>query len=228
MENIRSSIPASRQILAAVFDLDGVLLNSEWLAFQVWQDWARLKGGTLSEAAFPGMIGISAEDTGLYVMEQSGVRFDLAESTAWTWEQISARLETETEPLPGAVDLVRRLAGCGCALAIASNAYTGYIDSAIAGLKLLEYFPIRVGIDQVKEGKPAPDVYLYAASRLGVAAGRCLAFEDSRVGVQAAAAAGMRVIAVPGALDHKNGFHKAWQVFPSLVEVEKQLHLLLN
>lgn len=233
MKNNPSLWPADTQssnsnptIQAVIFDLDGVLMDSEWLAFQVWRELAARHGGRLAETDYPGMIGISAEETAAYVMAKTAVSFDVTQSCAWVWERIIERMKTEIEPLPGSSELVSSLTSWGYPLAIASNSLSGYIDTALAGLRLEAYFPIRVGIDQVSQGKPAPDVYLTAAERLGVRPENCLAIEDSRVGVQAAAFAGMRVIAVPGPHDHENGFHHAWRVMPTLMDVKKQLEAM--
>ncbi len=214
---------------AVIFDLDGVLMDSEWLAFQAWQELAAAHGGKLSKRCFSGMVGLSQENTALYVMEKSGAKFGVAEASAYIWQAVIAGLAQQIEPLPGAVDLVRTLAERGVPLAIASNGYKAYIDSALDGLRLSGHFPVRVGIDQVAEGKPAPDVYLRAAQELGVDPQRCLAVEDLRVGMQAAYAAGLRVIAVPDQRDpeYASGFDQAWQVYPSLVQVKSELEMLL-
>lgn len=218
----------NKTIQAAIFDLDGVLVDSEWVAFQAWRDYVEARGGRLDETLYPTMVGISAEETALVVMQHSGLTFDVAESVDWIWTQMGLRLRRKIEPLPGAVDLVRGLKARQLPLAIASNGLTDYIANALTGLGLLEYFPVRASIDQVAEGKPAPDVYLRAAERLGIAPENCLAFEDSRVGVQAADSAGMRVIAIPGRHDHKHGFQRAWRMYDSLVSVNDELDEILG
>jgi len=212
-------------VKAVIFDLDGVLMDSEWIAFQAWQEVVEGYGGRLEDSAFAGVVGLTQEHSAEYIMESAGLRFDVAESCERAWERTIERLKTEIKPLPGSIELVRALAARGCPLAIASNAITPYIDSALVGLGLTDFFPIRVGIDQVARGKPEPDVYLSAAGRLGIDPRGCLAVEDSRVGVQAAAAAGMRVIAVPDRrdLDKANGYHDAWRIYPSLVAVKEAL-----
>lgn len=215
-------------IVAVIFDLDGVLVNSEWLAFQVWGEWIARHGGTLPKSAFPHMVGITAEETSKYVMQYAGAPYAVDDSLNWIWRRVSERLTTESEPLPGAVELVDTLSARTCALAVASNSITSYVDHALMGLGLLDYFPVRVGIDQVAQGKPAPDVYLRAAGRLGVEPSRCLAVEDSHVGVEAAAAAGMRVIAVPGSHEPHNEFRGAWAVYESLVKVGSDLETVLR
>jgi HAD superfamily hydrolase (TIGR01509 family) len=217
-----------KEIQAVIFDLDGVLMDSERLAFYAWNHWVSRYGAELKEADFPGMTGLMAEDTAIYVMEHTGTTFDIGESTAWTWQWVLDRLREGCEPLPGAVDLLSGLTARGYPLAIASNAITRYIDDSLAGLGLLNFFPVRVSVDDVAQGKPAPDVYLAAAGRLGLESKRCLAIEDSRVGLQAASAAGMRVIVVPGEHDHHNGFHDAWRVYPSLEQVSAELDRILE
>ncbi len=214
-------------VQAVVFDLDGVLMDSEWLGFQGWCQWVEARGGYLPEASFPGMTGLTAEETALYVMKHSGLTFDVAESCAWVWDWLYDRVRKNSVPMPGAVDLVRGLSERGFPLAIASNSLESYIDCALEGLGLSDYFPVRVSIEQVAQGKPAPDVYLRAADLLGVPPARCLAVEDSRVGLQAAVSAGMRVIAVPGAHDHADGFHGAWRIYRSLEKVKEGLESIL-
>ncbi len=216
-----------RAVQAVVFDLDGVLMDSEWLGFQGWCEWTAAHGGNLPEASFPGMIGLTAEETALYVMRHSGLTFDVDESCAWVWQWLYDRVRENSAPMPGAVDLVNELRERGYPLAIASNSIESYIDGALEGLGLSAYFPVRVSIDQVAQGKPAPDVYLRAADLLGVPPARCLAVEDSRVGLRAAASAGMRVIAVPGAHDHADGFYGAWRVYRSLEKVNEGLENIL-
>jgi HAD superfamily hydrolase (TIGR01509 family) len=219
---------SSSLIQAVIFDLDGVLMDSEWIAFLVWQDLVASKGGRLEEADFPGMIGLTAEETAVYVMHHTGVSLDIAESVAWTWEEVSRRINQDIDPLPGARELVHTLAERGYPLAIASNSPYRYIESAISVMGLLPYFNTRVGIDMVAQGKPAPDVYLEAARQLGIAPHHCMAIEDSRVGMQAALNAGMRVLAVPGKQDHLDGYHTAWGLYRNLCEVHDNLEQALQ
>lgn len=215
-------------IQAAIFDLDGVLIDSERLAFQVWKEIVEQYGGRLDEGAFPNMVGMTAEETARYCMEYAGITFDLEEGCAQAWRGVIERLGRQIDPLPGATALVRELAERGIPLAIASNSPAHYIENALHGLGLLPFFPVRVGVDQVSEGKPAPEVYVTAARRLGATPERCLAVEDSRVGMQAALAAGMRVLAVPSAHDRSDGFERAWRVFASLESVRTELESVLE
>jgi HAD superfamily hydrolase (TIGR01509 family) len=214
-------------IQAVIFDLDGVLLDSEWMAFKAWRELAGRYGGQLEDAAFSEMVGTTAEQTAEIVMRRTGISVNISESVTWAWRRVNQQIMLTADPLPGAIELIQELASLNLPLAIASNSPTSYINDALTGLKLSVYFPVRVGIDQVAEGKPAPDVYLRAAEQMGISSERCLVVEDSRVGVQAAAAANMRVLAVPGERDHTNGFHQAWRVYPSLVKVREELPQIL-
>jgi HAD superfamily hydrolase (TIGR01509 family) len=210
-----------------IFDLDGVLMNSEWLAFLVWRQWTEDHQGQLPDSAFLEMVGTSAEETAEYIMKSAGITFDMQESLDWTWKELIRRIKVHIEAMPGALDLIDFLSKRGYPMAVASNSLSSYIEAALTGLNLLQYFPIRVGIDQVKYGKPAPDVFLRAAEQLSAAPHQCLVFEDSRVGVQAATSAGMRVIAVPTDSDWADNFANAWKTFPSLVTVMNNLDTLL-
>ena len=108
-----------------------------------------------------------------------------------------ARYETDCPVVPGAVETVRRLAAAGFRLALASSSNRELIDAVLRELELTALFEVTVSSEEVARGKPAPDVYLEAARRLGVAPARCAAVEDSASGIRAAHAAGMHVIAYP-------------------------------
>lgn len=222
----KAGIPGAIQ--AIIFDLDGVLIDSEWLSFLEWKNLARQYGGSLEDSIFPELVGTTAEETASIVMRTTGVVFDVQENCALIWRRVTEQLKVKIDPLPGAGDLVCRLAQRGYPLAIASNSLSDYIENALQGLGLSAYFPVWVSRDQVAEGKPAPDVYLLAARRLGIAPQHCLAIEDSRVGVQSAASAGMRVVAVPGERDHLDGFEGAWRIYHSLHQFSEALEEALG
>jgi HAD superfamily hydrolase (TIGR01509 family) len=205
-----------------------VLLDSEWLAFLAWQEAVAARGGRLGEESYPAIIGLEAGATARYIMQQTGLTFDVQETCEWTWERVLEQFRDGVTPMPGALALLGRLKKQGCPLAIASNAYSEYIDTALRGLGMTDFFPVQVGIDRVTRGKPAPDVYLLAAQELGVDPARCLVFEDSVVGVQAAASAGMRVIAVPDRRASRAEFSHAWRIYASLEEAGQSLEPMLR
>lgn len=222
-----SSNGKTAPILAAVFDLDGVLMDSEWVSFLIWREVAQANGGTLKAEHFPVMTGMAAEEAAEYVMRVSGARFPLTETVAYIWHEVTARITTGIAPLPGSGELLVELTRRGLLLAIASNSPTAYIQTALNGLGMVSYFSAIAGVDEVAQGKPAPDVYLLAASRLGVSPQHCLALEDSLVGSQAALAAGMRVLAVPSKHDQPAKFTACFGIYDSLVDVGESLDAIL-
>jgi HAD superfamily hydrolase (TIGR01509 family) len=181
---------------AVVFDMDGVIVDSE----QVWDDvrerYTRDTGGTYTSSATRDMMGMSSVEWSRYMSE--------ALSVPGTPEEINAAIVAlmlerygEAPPLvPGAVDAVRRIAS-RWPLAIASSSNPELIAVVLRAAGLEDAFPVTVSSQEVPRGKPAPDVYLEAALRLGVEAPRCAAVEDSHNGIRSAKAAGMRVLAVP-------------------------------
>jgi len=181
---------------AVVFDLDGVIVDSEHVWDEVREELARKRGGDWHEHAQADMMGMSAPEWSRYMHDVIG----LAESPAEIDELVVARmLERYAEALPlidGAVEAVLRLSET-FRLALASSSNRPVIDTVLDNAGLTAAFEVTVSSEEVARGKPAPDVYLEAARRLDVRPARCAAIEDSANGLRAAHAAGMRVIAIP-------------------------------
>jgi HAD superfamily hydrolase (TIGR01509 family) len=181
---------------AVVFDLDGLLIESE----QLWDDARRQfvmeRGGRWHERAQREMMGMSSSEWSRYVHDELGV--DLAPQRIS--DEVVQRLEVlyrERFPLlPGAGDAVERLAA-RWPLGLASSSNRELIDLVLALGGLAAYFRVTVSSEEVDRGKPAPDVYLEAAHRLSVAPSLCVAIEDSRNGIVSAIAARMQVVAIP-------------------------------
>jgi len=183
-------------IEAVVFDLDGVIVDSE----QVWDDvrerFVAEAGGTYTEAATRAMMGMSSPEWSRYLVEELGVPMTAGEANAEVVRRMLERYGEAPPLIPGAVDAVRRV-GARWPLAIASSANRELIDVVVAAAGLADLIRVSVSSEEVERGKPAPDVYLEAARRLGVDPTRCAAVEDSHNGLRSARAAGMRVVAVP-------------------------------
>jgi HAD superfamily hydrolase (TIGR01509 family) len=185
-------------IECVVFDLDGVIVDSE----QVWDDvreqLVRERGGRWHEGAQAAMMGMSSPEWSRYMHDELGLR----ESPQQLNDEVVRRmLERYRESLPlidGAVEAVRRLASA-FTLGVASSSNRPLIDAVLDGAAIAGCFAAVVSSEEVARGKPAPDVYLEAARRLGVEPAQCAAVEDSSNGLRAAHAAGMRVLAVPNA-----------------------------
>jgi HAD superfamily hydrolase (TIGR01509 family) len=142
------------------------------------------------------MMGMSSTEWSRYMHDVIGLPESPAEISAEVVRRMQERYAAELPVLDGAVDAVRRLAAT-FRLGLASSSNRPLIDAALAGMGLAELFEATVSSEEVARGKPAPDVYLEAARRLGVAPERCAAVEDSANGIRAARAAGMRVLALP-------------------------------
>ena len=183
---------------AIVFDLDGLLLDSEQLWDVVRQELARERGGRWSERAQADMMGMSSPEWSRYMHDV----VELSESPDEIAEEVVRRMEAryrECLPLiPGAREAVERLAA-RWPLALASSSNRPLIDLALETGGLAPFFAATVSSEEVARGKPAPDVYLAAVRRLEVDPARAAAIEDSRNGIRSAQAAGLRVVAIPNA-----------------------------
>jgi HAD superfamily hydrolase (TIGR01509 family) len=183
---------------AVVYDLDGVLVDSE----AVWDEARRAvvgeTGGRWREEATREMMGMSAPEWSRYLHDRLGVPLEPAEINDRVVEALLASYRRELPLIPGAVRAVRRLAA-HWPLGLASSANRPVIDAVLRAAGLTSSFAATVSSEEVARGKPSPDVYLAAARALGVDPHRAAAVEDSTNGLKSAAAAGMAVIAVPDA-----------------------------
>lgn len=179
-----------------IFDLDGVLVDSE----SVW-DRARRGvvadgGGTWKPQATRAMMGMSSTEWSRYLRDELGVPLDPAEINARVVERVLEVYRNDVPVLPGAVRTVMRLAP-RWPLGLASSANRPVIDAVLETTGIVGCFAATVSGDEVEHGKPAPDVYLAAARKLGVDPSKAAAVEDSSNGLRSAAAADMVVIAIP-------------------------------
>ncbi len=183
---------------AVVFDLDGVLLDSEQLWDGVREQLAHERGGRWHERAQADMMGMSSPEWSRYMHDVIGLAEPPEEINAEVVRRLQARYRERLPLIDGARDAVERLAA-GWPLGVASSSNRELIELVLERAGLAELFRATVSSEEVDRGKPAPDVYIEAARRLDVAPQRCAAIEDSRNGIRSARAAGMRVIAIPNA-----------------------------
>ena len=181
---------------AVVFDLDGVLLQSEEVWDGVREAFVRERGGRYDAEVQRAMMGMSSPEWSRYLHESAGVPDEPAAIDAEVVRRMLASYRDHLPLLPGAAEAVRRVAA-RYPLAVASSSNRPIIDAVLELSGLEDCFRATVSSEEVARGKPAPDVYLEAAGRLGVPAGRCAAVEDSHGGIRSAKAAGMRVVAMP-------------------------------
>lgn len=183
-------------IEAVVFDLDGVLLDSEQIWDEVREQLARERGGRWHEGAQRAMMGMSSTEWSQYMHDEIGLPESPDEISAEVVRRLEEQYRQHLPLLDGAVEAVERLAA-RWPLGIASSSNREVIDLVLELSGLAPFFKVTVSSEEVARGKPAPDVYLEATRRLGVTPDRSAAIEDSENGIRAAKAAGMRVVAIP-------------------------------
>ena len=183
-------------IKAVVFDLDGVLIDSEPVWERVRRDLVAARGGHWAPDAQRKLMGMSTPEWARYLSEDLGVGLPPDEVAALVIDRMAASYRERIPLLPGAVEAVRRLAA-RWPLGLASSAPAVLIDIVLESAGLRSYFAVTMSTEQVPRGKPAPDIYLAVAARLGYAPPDCAAIEDSSNGIRSAAAAGLRVVAIP-------------------------------
>lgn len=185
-----------RRAQAVIFDCDGTLVDSEPLARLAWERSLAPHGYAIDDEEYAGLIGLPyARVHGFFAERVPG----LAGPQAF-WEAYSGRLfeliDTALEPFADALETVRGVRDRGLAVAVASSSPRARLDRTLARAGLADAFAVTVAGDEIARGKPAPDMFLAAAERLGVEPERCAVIEDSPPGVAAGRAAGMRTVGI--------------------------------
>jgi HAD superfamily hydrolase (TIGR01509 family) len=183
-------------IEAVVFDLDGVLVDSEPVWERVRRGLVAERGGHWAPDAQRRLMGMSTPEWARYLSEDLGAGLPPDEVAAQVIDRMAASYREHLPLLPGAVEAVHRLVA-RWPLGLASSAPAALIETVLAAAGLHSYFGVTMSTEQVPRGKPAPDIYLAVAAKLGRAPADCAAVEDSSNGLRSAAAAGLHVIAVP-------------------------------
>jgi len=181
---------------AVIFDLDGVLMDSEQLWNGAKEALVREAGGRWRDEAATTMMGMSSPEWAAYLHDELGVPMDVDAINRDVVRRMEEGYRRELPLLPGAAGAVRALAA-HWPLGLASSSNRELIDLVLELAGFADAFRVTVSSEEVSRGKPAPDVYLETARRLEVAPETCVAIEDSSNGLRSAAAAGMAVIAVP-------------------------------
>ncbi|QPP09962.1 HAD family phosphatase [Streptomyces bathyalis] len=183
---------------AVIFDLDGTLVDSEPHYFEAGRRVLAAHGVTgFTWEDHTRFIGIGTRETMETLRAEHGIAApveQLLEEKNRSYLQLAGH---STPVFPGMRSLVEQLHGAAYPLAVASGSSRAAIDAVLEGSGLATLLPVRVSAEEVAHGKPEPDVFLEAARRLGVPAGRCVALEDAPPGAEAAHRAGMRCVAVP-------------------------------
>lgn len=181
-----------------VFDLDGVLIDSEGAWSATREELTNERSGDWHPRAHEAMMGMSSTEWSVYMRDDLGVDMEPGAISDEVVRRLSEHYARELPVLPGAVEAVERMAD-RWPLAVASSSNRPLIERVLELLGVQDAFSAIVSSEEVARGKPAPDVYLEAAARLGVDPSACAAVEDSSNGLRSARAAGMRVVAIPSA-----------------------------
>lgn len=214
---------------AVIFDMDGLLVDTERLQFAA-SDMVllRLRGVTLPHEVMMSLVGLRSDECWARMRAMYDLTESIEELEAAQAANYAPKLRNEAEAMPGARELIATLHEQGYPLAIASSSPLWQIDAVIERLGIQGVLRAVASGQEVARGKPAPDVYLLAAERLAIDPARCVALEDSGPGSTAAKAAGMHVIAVPTAETAGHSFAHADLVLPSLVGAAPEIARLLN
>jgi beta-phosphoglucomutase len=215
-------------IRAAILDLDGLMVYSEDIAFDAWQQTLAPYGSSMSEETYRLLIGTSQRASIEHVISQMGVEASPEELDSNYWAALIDLTDRGVRPMPGVHRLVAHLRSLDLRLGVASNSVTAYVRKVLHQIDLLLLFDFIAGIDQVAEGKPAPDLCLRVAHKLACPPRDCLAVEDSPSGAQAAVKAGMVCVLVPNPDLTLTGDCGAHYVFPSLTDLDLNLDRILS
>jgi HAD superfamily hydrolase (TIGR01509 family) len=186
------------RFMGVIFDLDGTLVASESTYLRAWYQAAETVGRGMDDALYARLMGLNRADT----IRQLG--------EIWAAPALAQRFVDESQRVydslvageghlvrPGVLELLDHLASRGLPLAVATSSHRQLAKDTLVAADLAKYFQSLAAGDEVTQGKPAPDIYLLAAARLGVPPERCAAVEDSAAGAAAAIAAGMTVVLIP-------------------------------
>jgi len=208
-------------ITTVIFDLDGLLADTEKLHWRAYHEALCVHGADLSEADYIEHWVRAGKGIGEWVAQQE-LSLDPSALRAQKSQRYLELLATELRPMAGALELLEKLRGKK-KLALASSSYRDAVDGVLRRLDIGHYFQAIVSGPDVARVKPAPDIFLAAARQAGAMPSQCLVLEDAEKGVLAAREAGMSCIAVPTEQTHHHDFSQATRICSSLSEVTLEL-----
>jgi HAD superfamily hydrolase (TIGR01509 family) len=212
---------------AIIFDMDGLMVDTEPLSRQAWDEWLRPYNAQLSDELQANIIGLRGDVSAPLIRAAFNISLPVEEILAQrrvVYDQIMAH---GVPVMPGLLELQAEIAARGIPWAVASSSGRAHVEAILAQLNLADKVYATACGDEVAHGKPAPDLYLLAAERLGIPPAQCLALEDSGPGSRAAVAAGMFTIAIPNGHTLGADFSHADAIYSSLYEVVTNLDQLI-
>lgn len=211
-----------RGIQAVVFDMDGLLLDTETVYQAAMIEAGQLFSVDFTAATYRAMVGKTNPESAVMLRELYGESFPVEDYFARVWSDVEIILEAEVRLKTGVMEILDYLDALGIPRAIATSNSRQAVDRYLGRFDLLKRFHAVVAHTDVTRHKPHPDPYLEAARRLNVHPTMCLALEDSHPGVRAAHAAGMMTIMVPDILDPTEEMHD------KCVHIADSLHVVLG
>ena len=215
-------------VAAVIFDMDGLMVDTEPLYKAAWQQAAADLGYDLDDERYATLVGRPTPACERILMEYCGAAFPLGDfRKRWPvlWRQSVDR--TGVHKKPGLIELLAFVKNARLPMAVATSSEAEYASFTLSRADLGGWFDAIVSGDQVERGKPAPDIYLEAARRLAVTAADCVAFEDSEAGIQAVSRAGMTGVLVPHWPVSAESARAAFRVVDTLHDAEQVLASLI-
>ena len=215
-------------IKGVVFDLDGVMLDSEAISIGVWRNILSKYDTELSDEDYGKIIGMSSAPAVDFIIKQTGAPVDVHKMIDIHWNELIIAIQARGEAEPGLSDVLDHFANLSLPLAVASNSPSHYVHSVLEALGVKDRFISVTCADEISHSKPHPEIYLKAAESLNVAPKDCLAIEDSPVGLQAALSAGMRCVVIQNQHIKEPDYSGAFSKHPTLVDYLNQISTSLN
>ena len=222
------NVSITETIRAVVLDLDGVMVDSETIAIEMWHEFLALYGKTLSDVEYRQMVGMEPGETAIFVRQRTGIPVGVEEILENHRTRVMEAVGREAIPVDGLETFIRETRLRGMPIGVASNSGSIYVDQVLRAIGLREAFDCVITSDEVARAKPAPDIYHAAAASLKVPPERCLAIEDSPIGMKSALSAGMRCVIIPN--HHLDGadFSGAYATFDSFPALLRKFDFLLQ
>jgi len=214
--------------IALVLDIDGLMVDTEPISRLAWDKVLARYGHELDDDLHARMIGYRFDESVHMLLDAYDLTLSVEEIKQMKSVEYAAILSRGAPVMPGLYDLVAGINQHGLPWAVATSSPYAHAEEILLQLKLTDSCSAIAGGDEVPYGKPAPDIYLLAAKRLGLPPEHCMALEDSAPGCRAALTAGMMTLAIPNGDSEKVDFPEVHGVFKSLSDVSQELDQLLS
>ncbi len=204
------------------------MVDSETIAIDAWREYLAYYGKALSHTEYRQMVGMEPRETATFVKQRTKIPVEVEEIFENHRIKVMEAVGRDAKPVDGLEDFIREARLRGLPIGIASNSSANYVDRVLRTIGLRGSFDCVIPSDQVARAKPAPDIYLAAAASFRTLPERCLAIEDSPIGLRSALSAGMRCMAIPN--HHLDGadFSGAYAMYNSFPALLSELDFLLQ